>query len=188
MKRVIIVHGWSGHPKEAWFPWLKKELEKRGFNVEVPKMPNTDHPKIKTWVPFLAKLVGKPDKDTYLVGHSIGCQAILRYLETINTRIGGAVFIAGWLTLHGLETRKEKQIATYWLGTPIDFKKVKKSANKIVAIFSDNDPYVPLENVNMFKERLGAKTIMVKKKGHLGAHDKVTRLPVALEELLKMAK
>ncbi len=49
--------------------------------VQVPAMPNTAEPKIETWVPFLEKLVGKPDKDTYLVGHSIGCQTILRYLD-----------------------------------------------------------------------------------------------------------
>ena len=31
-----MVHGWDGNPNNHWFPWLKKELEKRGFEVHVP--------------------------------------------------------------------------------------------------------------------------------------------------------
>jgi len=50
MKRVIIVHGWYGYPHEGWFPWLKKVLEDKGYSVEVPEMPDTDHPKIDEWV------------------------------------------------------------------------------------------------------------------------------------------
>lgn len=190
MKRVIIVHGWSGHPKEAWFPWMKKELEKRGFNVEVPKMPNTDHPKIKSWVPFLAKIVGKSNKDTYLVGHSIGCQTILRYLASLpkDVKIGGVLFVAGWFKLSNLGTEEERKVAKPWLNTAINFAKVRLHTKKFAAIFSDNDPYVPLENVKMFKEKLGAKTIMVRKKGHMGGDDKVTKLPIALKELLKMTR
>src|SRR3972149_7057895 len=95
MKRVFIVHRWGGSPTADWYPWLKKELEKKGFVVFVPEMPTPDAPKIKSWVETLRKAVGSPDKDTYLVGHSIGCQTILRYLETLrlNERVGGVVFV-----------------------------------------------------------------------------------------------
>ena len=61
-KRVFIIHGWEGYPEEAWFPWLKKELETRGFEVFVPSMPDSGNPKIEVWVPFLKNLVGKCDK------------------------------------------------------------------------------------------------------------------------------
>jgi len=54
-KRVYIVHGWGGSPKNDWVPWAKKELEKSGFLVYTPKMPDTENPKINVWVPYLAK-------------------------------------------------------------------------------------------------------------------------------------
>ena len=97
MKRVFIVHGWGGRPDEAWFPWIKKELEDKGYKVFIPAMPETDEPKMELWIPFLSQLVGKPDLNTFFVGHSIGCQAIIRYLETLpeGVKIGGAVFVAG---------------------------------------------------------------------------------------------
>ncbi|MFA5887673.1 MAG: alpha/beta hydrolase [Candidatus Nanoarchaeia archaeon] len=187
-KQVFIIHGWGGNPEEGWFPWLKKELEKKRFHVEIPHMPDTDNPKIESWVSFLKKTIKNPDKDTYFVGHSIGCQTILRYLQGINAKIGGTVFVAGWITLKGLETDEEWAIAKPWIETPIDFGKVKKSMNKCAAIFSGNDPFVPIDNSNVFKENLGAKIIIEKQKGHFSGSDNVKELPSALKELLDMMK
>ncbi|PIN87901.1 hypothetical protein COV12_01405 [Candidatus Woesearchaeota archaeon CG10_big_fil_rev_8_21_14_0_10_32_24] len=81
MQEVFIVHGWGGFPEEVWFPWLKEELEKKNFKVTILEMPNSEEPKIDVWVSYLKEKVGAPSLDTYFVGHSIGCQTILRYSE-----------------------------------------------------------------------------------------------------------
>lgn len=187
-KRVFIIHGWAGHPEECWFLWLKEELEKQGIEAEVPLMPNAEVPKIDEWVPFLDKLVKTPDKDTYLVGHSIGVQTILRYLEKINIPIGGVLAVAGFYTLNEstFEDEEDKKTTQPWLDTQIDNEKARKNAGRITAIFSDNDPYVPLENIDYFKKRLGAKTITVKNKGHIGGSDNIEKYPLILEELIKL--
>jgi len=189
-KRVFIIHGWESSPSEGWFPWLKKELEKRDFQTKVPAMPETDYPRIDIWVPFLAKLVKNPDKDTYFVGHSIGCQTIMRYLETINGKIGGAVFVGGWVSLTpmAIRSQEDREIVKPWLEKPIDFEKVKKATRNFVAIFSDNDPFVPLENSKTYKKKLGAKIIIQHNKGHFSGSDNIKKLPVVLRELIKMAK
>ena len=87
-------------------------LEDKGYSVEVPEMPDTYHPKIDEWVNKLKEVVGTPDKDTILVGHSIGCQTIMRYLESVD-EIGGVVFVAGFfnLTKKSFESGEEKEIA-----------------------------------------------------------------------------
>ena len=107
--KAHIIHGWSGFPEEAWFPGVKRALEAKGFEVSIPAMPNTDEPRIEEWVGFLKEHV-KPDETTYLIGHSIGCQTILRYLEQLDTKIAGAVFVAGFFNLieKSLETQEEK--------------------------------------------------------------------------------
>ncbi len=190
MKRIFIVHGWGGTPQEGWFPWLKKELEKKHFYVEAPSMPETEHPRIETWIPYLTNVVGKADKDTYFVGHSIGCQTILRYLEKINTKIGGVVLVAPWLHLDEKTIREEGEesilIAKSWIKTPINFKKIKKLNKNFVAFFSDNDPFVPLSDSNIFKKQLNAKILLEKQKGHFSGSDKINQLPLVLEELLKI--
>jgi predicted alpha/beta hydrolase family esterase len=189
VKRVIIVHGWGGYPEECWFPWLKKELEKKGFIVIIPQMPNADTPRIETWVPHLAKTVGTPDNDTFLVGHSMGCQTILRYLQGIGGKVGGAVFVGGFFQkLTNLESEEEEKIAEPWLTTPLDFPKIKNAAEKFIAIFSENDPYVPLENAKDFEKKLGAKIVFVKNKGHMGASDNCPRLPEALNAVLDLSR
>jgi len=189
-KRVFIIHGWEGYPEEGWFPWLKKELENKNFQVQVPAMPNPEHPKIEEWVSFLERLVGEPDEETFFVGHSIGCQTILKYLETLpeNIKIGGVIFVAGWVNLVNLSGPEEEKIAEPWLKTPIQWDKVIQHTNNFVAIFSDNDQWVPLTDSEIFKEKLGAKIIIEHEKGHFSGSDNVTEIPTVLNELLKMVK
>ena len=188
-KRVFLVHGWDGNPNNCWFPWLKKELEKRDFEVIIPKMPNPSEPEIDSWVSKLKEVVGKTDEDTYLIGHSIGCQTIMRYLEKLDdkNKVNGIIFVAGFFNLPYLETEEEKVIAEPWL-EPINTEKVKKAVNNIVAIFSDDDPDVPFSDSNLFKSRLNAKIIMEHKKGHFSDDAGVKELPVALKELLRISK
>jgi len=187
-KRIFIIHGWAGYPEEGWFLWLKEKLVKQGFKTEVPLMPNAEAPNINKWVSFLENFVGTPDQNTYFVGHSIGVQTILRYLEKVNIRVGGILAVAGFysLTDDAFEDEEDKRTIKPWLETPIDNEKVKKNVNKMTAIFSDNDPYVPIDNAEYFKERLGAKTIVVNGKGHMGGSDNIKEYPLILEELMEL--
>src|SRR3990167_8494541 len=101
MKRIFIVHGWGGYPGEGWFPWLKKELETRGFVVSIPQLPDAENPRIEGWVAKLAETVNVPDENTYFVGHSIGCPTIAHYLQSLpaGVMVGGAVknFYRAWV-------------------------------------------------------------------------------------------
>ena len=187
-KRVFIIHGWDGHPDEGWFPWLKTELEKNGFRVYVPSMPEPAEPKIEAWVSHLSKTVGDIDENTYFVGHSIGCQAILRYIEKLQKPIGGAVCVAGFLNSSNLATDEENKIAKPWLETPIDYEKIKKNAGKITAIFSDDDESVGLENKDLFEKLLDAKTIIAHNKGHFSDDAGIKELPSALDAVLEISE
>jgi len=180
MKKAYLIHGWGGGPEsEGWFGWLKNELEKKGFEVNVPRMPNTESPKIKGWVNKLNEIVN-PDVNTYFVGHSIGCQAILRYLEKLpeDKKIGGAVFVAGWfnLTKETYECKEDKEIARPWIETPIDLEKVKKHTKNFFAIFSNTDPYVPVSDSKIFKEKLGAKVIIKNNEEHFNLTEKIPEI------------
>lgn len=186
--KAYIIHGWRGSPEEGWLSWLKKELEKRGFKVKSLAMPNTNEPKIKKWLDHLSK-IAKPDENTMMVGHSMGCQAILRYLEKLpkDIKIRAAIFVASFVNLtdKAFEDEEDRKIAKPWLETPIDFEKVKKHCDNFITIFSDNDPYVPLSDSKIFKDRLNAKIIIEKNKGHFTEEDEIFSLPIVLKEILK---
>ena len=191
-KHVFIIHGWDGDPEEGWFPWLKRELKARGFLATALAMPNPRRPIIDEWVGAIRKAVGAANRDIFLVGHSIGAQAILRYIESLpdDQRIGGAVFIAGWVTLTSAayEQEGDEETARPWLETPINWERVKQHAGGFTAIFSDGDPFVLIADVEIFKQKLGADIIIAHGKSHFSGSDGVVELPKALEAILKYAE
>ena len=191
-KKVYIIHGWDGHPNEGWFPWLKSELEKKGFQVTIPQLPQPEEPRISRWIPTLIKAVENPDEQTYFVGHSMGCQVIARYLETLpeGIQVGGAVFVAGFFkSLTNIEKNETSQKLTKeWLETSIDLKKIKSKLKGSMAIFSDDDPYVPLDNQEEFRDLLESKIIVEHGKGHFSGSTGTTFLISALDALLEISK
>ncbi len=181
-KRVFIIHGWEGTPESNWFPWLKEQLESRGFEPIVPIMPNTNNPVSSEWLAYLKKVVGKADRNTYLIGHSLGVIAILKFLESIppEQKIGGAVLVAGFSESLGIPETES------FFTESLDHEKVKESAGKFIAINSDNDPYVPLKKGEILRDKLGAEFIVVPKGSHLNEGAGFTKLPIVLESILKI--
>ncbi len=184
MNKAIIVHGWSGSPEEPMLAWIRERFEEKGFSVFSPYMPNPDEPEIEAWVRKLDEVADHVDEETYFIGHSIGCQAILRYLERLprDAKIGHCILIAPWIELTGLgEEEGAEEIARPWIETPINFERIKHRCDNFVAIFSENDPYVPLSNVVLFQEKLGAKTLILKDRGHFDPDSGIDELPEILD-------
>ncbi len=179
MKKVYIVHCWDGKCDDGWYPWLDNELTKKGIEVMRFNMPHTESPVIDEWVSELSKHVNVLDKDTFFIGHSIGCQTIMRYLEKKDvTEIGGILFVAPWLDLlpAALADEESKATAEPWLNTPIDFEKIKKFTSNIRCLFSDNDYFVDVKQRDVFQEKLKVQTFLVHACGHISADDGVYEL------------
>lgn len=187
-KKVINIHGWEGYPEEGWRPWLKKELTKRDFEVINPAMPDTKNPKLTKWLSHLEKVIKTPDKNIYLIGHSLGCITILRYLENLKDKqkIGGAVLIAGFS--ENLKYSGYKNELISFFKTPINWNKVKEHCNKFVVIHSEDDPYVSIKHAHILRNNLNAKTILQKGMKHYSGDDGIKKLPIVLESLLKISK
>lgn len=187
MKRVFIIHGWSGSPKNDWLPWLADRLKSKGFDVIVPEMPTADFPKIKPWVGKLNKIVGRPKNDDIFIGHSIGCQTILRFLENLDDscQVDKVILVAPWLKLTNLESDEENKIAEPWSKKPIDFNKVKSKSKTFFTMFSDNDPYVSLKaNIKVFKQKLNPKIVIQENKGHFSQDDGILKIPEIVKFVL----
>lgn len=183
MKRVILVHGWSGSPTEHWFPWIKSELEKKGYNVDAPFMRTHNEPVIEEWISHLEEMAGNYDENTVFVGHSIGCQAILRFIEKAGKKARGAVFVAGWFDLENMETLEEEVIARPWIETSVDLERMRELLPKSSLIISDNDPYGAFEFNKMKFAELGSKIVVIHNAGHLTSEDGFNKLPEVLEEI-----
>lgn len=187
MKCAYLVHGWGGRPDSGFRPWLKKQLEKEGYEVVVPALPDTGKPLIEKWVPCLQSVIRDPDENTVLVGHSLGGPAVLRYLETLpdGVHVGKTVLVAPVVdAIMGLSP-EETAFSKPWFETPIDVEKVRRSAGKMIGFFSDDDHWVPIESGKIFKERYGATTIIEHHMGHYSEESGVSEVPTILKAILE---
>jgi len=181
-KRVFIIPGLGATPADNWFPWLKEEFLKLGIETVVPAMPNIQKPEQLEWLAHLSKIIGKPDSQTFLIGHSLGSTLILRYLENLSVgqKVGGAILVAGPISSVGLY-----EIENFFK-KEFDFKKIKQAAKKIVLIYSDNDPLVPKSHGEKLQEKLGGKLYLIPRGNHLCEGDGFFRFPIALKEILEI--
>src|SRR2546426_9728830 len=103
-------------------PWLKEQLELKGFTVAAPAMPRTEAPAIGAWISHLRREVGETGEAAYYVGHSIGCQTIMRHLEQLPAggTARGATFVAPRFGLTH-PTAEGGPLAQAWIRTSIDF-------------------------------------------------------------------
>ncbi len=177
-KRVIIVHGWEASPNSNWLPWLKSMLEARNISVSVPRMPDAANPKQDQWLRALSQSAKEPDENYFFVGHSLGCMAILRYLEGLKheDKVGGAILVAGFTDDLGY-----KELGDFFI-RPINWESINDHCKKFVVIASSNDEYVPLKHSDILKEKLNAKVLIQPRMGHFN----IAELHVALNELLKL--
>jgi predicted alpha/beta hydrolase family esterase len=192
-KRAFIIHGYQGYPEEAWQPWLKAELEKRGWAVWLPAMPRPDHPVMAEWIGLLDRLVGEPDDQTVLVGHSLGVQVVLRYLERIAAKgqaVRKIVLIAGafpsGMTAEQADARTGGDaVLRPWLTLGVDGEKVNRATGACTVILSDNDPIIPFEQARAsFVSHLRCEIVVEPGKGHFNEDDHLTELPAALSAVL----
>lgn len=154
---VLIVPRWAGTPDADWYPWLVEELGARRVSARVVPMPEPDAPAIGPWLAALNGAVEAPER-TVLVGHSIGCQAILRYAAATGRPIGGAVLVAAWWWAN-----VDWVALKPWVSEPYDVAAARKAIAKATVLISDNDPYTPETEANRsaWEARLGAAVTVV---------------------------
>ncbi len=177
MKNALILHGTGATPDSNWFTWLKDQLEKQGYRVWLPQLPNSDRPNMQTYVKFLLSSDFKFNKDTIIIGHSSGAVATLGLLSKLRTPIKTSYLVSafkdslGWDALDDLFTEK------------IDYKKAGQNAEKIVFLHSDNDPYCPLEHAKHLLKQVDGELVVIKGQGHFNTENspKYTKFPELLD-------
>lgn len=148
-------------------------------------MPNTDHPEESEWVAELRSTIGETGgDDIYLIGHSLGCITILKYLETLrdDQKIKACVFVAGFTRrFRGYSGGHES-----FFTKALDMEHIKTRVDTIIAIQSEDDSNVGFEELKEFEDKLGARTIAVTGMGHFGSADGVFEVPLVRDILVEL--
>lgn len=164
MKNAVILHGTGGTDQSFWFPWLKKELEQKEYNVSIPLLPDTDHPDLEKWLPVA--LQQTYTEETVLIGHSAGGPLQLSVLENINVKIKQAILVAGYARPKG-----EKKDAEKILQPTYNWQKIANSVGDLIFINSNNDPWGcnDIEGRYMLDNVGKGKLIIPLNEGHMGS-------------------
>ncbi|MFL5345598.1 MAG: RBBP9/YdeN family alpha/beta hydrolase [Hyalangium sp.] len=182
-RSLVIVPRWAGRPDTDFYVWLEAKLREapQGFSsVRTLDMPNPAQPTIPGWVGALSAAVGPtPAPSTVLMGHSVGCQAVIRYLATLPPGhvIDGVLLVAAWW-----DVDKPWESLVPWVETPVDLERVRAAARRFVVLLSDNDPFTSnyVRNRRLWEERLGATVLLAPGARHFNN----PREPAVLEALL----
>jgi predicted alpha/beta hydrolase family esterase len=169
MKKAIILHAWYSKPEDDWYPWLKEKLEEKGYEVCLPKIPTMkdDYPNMNKQLTFIENLL-KIDKETVIIGHSLGCLLAMRLAEKYVLK--KMILIAGW-DFDDLTTNHK----SFWQNK-LNHDLIKKNVKEIYCVTSDNDPYITLFQVREMSKRLEAKCIVIKKGGHFATTEKTKQI------------
>ena len=187
MKKVFMVHGFKGEPNGGWRPWLMGELAKQDIYACALPMPNPDAPKKEDWIKTISVAVGNPNEEIFLIGHSLGVPAILRYLETLqsNQKIGGAVLVSG--PISKIE-RNGYSYVNDFLNEPFNFKHIIGVCKNLAVIHGVDDPTVPFKEAEELSKNLCCELIPVQNGKHLNGSAGKYELPQALEILKDFIK
>jgi predicted alpha/beta hydrolase family esterase len=165
MKNASLFHGQGCNPTQFWLPYIKDYLEKNGYSVWLPQLPNTDNADLKDWLPYSLSH-GHYNFETVLIGHSAGCALILSILERIDVKIKLAVLVSGYTTNFPKEEYEPILQSSY------DWTKIRNNCEKFIIINSDNDPWgYDDKHGKILQEHLGGELIILHDKGHLGSSE-----------------
>lgn len=182
MKTAIIIHGTYGNPNENWFPWLKTELEKIGYEVYVPEFPTPENQNLESWLEVFSDLSKNINSETILIGHSVGASFILSILERQDKPIFRAAFlVSGFLGL--LNNEEFDNLNREFVTKKFDWDKVKRGAQEIYMYHSSNDPYVPIEKAYELSANLDIKPIIIENAGHFNEKSGYKEFPKLLLDI-----
>ncbi|CAF1500144.1 unnamed protein product [Rotaria magnacalcarata] len=163
-QRIVIVPGMGCVPVQEcnWYSWLQQELEKDStgqFSVILEDMPDPYTARESHWLPFIRNTL-KVDEKTILVGHSSGCEAIMRLLE--KEKVHGVILVAACHT--DLNDENERKSGYY--NRPWDWDTIRTNTHWIVQLHSPTDKLIPVAEGRFVADKLKSEYMELERRGH----------------------
>ncbi len=178
---VYMFHGYTSFAADHWFPWLEERVEHQlGIPFKKLNFPDSNHPDPEIWSAYCDREIQSEGQLT-LVGHSLGCIQVLRYIEQHNISQLNVLLVSGFdepiWTLPSLDA---------FTAHPVDYTNVLPKISRVTVISAMNDTSVPYPYTLAMARHLHAKFVLMPTGHHFTdtGHDK--QLPIAFEELRQL--
>ncbi len=167
-QNYFLIHGSFGSPFSNWIPYLRKNIENKGFEVYTPDLPTgVGKQNFKNWS-FVMKAYVDANlihENTTIFAHSIAPVFVCKFLVEHHISVKRLVFICGFNQYFGIDEAYDEVNKTMYFDS---FKEIKKYCNDIICYYTDNDPYVPYDVEREFAS-IATKKFVVPGGGYLNA-------------------
>lgn len=166
----INIPGLHNSNEEHWQTHLE-QLNPKGFIRIIQK--NWDEPDCTTWINQIEhELKNFNHSELILIGHSIGCIAILKWFEKFKHIIKGALLVAP-------SDSESDKYPSYING----FSPIPKETLPFptIVVASNNDHVTEIERSREFAKNWGSKLIILKNAGHIEPKSGYGEWPLVLE-------
>ena len=153
---IIPGNGCSPVQRANWYSWLATSLAPilPDFDIILKDMPDPLEAKEVYWLPFIEENIKSYGKK-YLVGHSSGTEAIMRYIE--KNQVDGAFLVSGCVSdLGSVHERISGYYPQQMDGSVREWRwdLMKKNCGFIVHVGAEDDQFIPILEMREIRDKL----------------------------------
>lgn len=163
MKKAVILHAMEQTSKGHWYPWLKAQLEQRGYEVWVPDLPNNFYPSVEE-VKELLLSTSWDFEDNLIIGHSSGSLQVLYVLQNLpaKVQVNTAVMVSTFdHALPGMEMQHQNLFSVVY-----EPELITQHAKHRLFVHAEDDPWCPLEGAQDWCQKVQGDLITFQSGGH----------------------
>lgn len=180
---IYIVHGIIATSQSNWYPWLERKVSEKGIFIKTLNMPNSDQPILHEWMEYLNKELSSLNENTILIGHSLGCVAILNYLNSQkNLKIKAAIWVSGFIEKTPISQVQE------FVDVQLNYQKINKQIQYQIAITAKDDDIIPYTYTKEMETKLDINTFVLETGKHFIDRDRYTTFPFLLDQIDNIVK
>lgn len=166
----ILIPGLHNSGEEHWQSHLEREAPGAYYRI---CQENWDEPDCPTWIAQIEReLHAFNHAELILIGHSIGCMAVVKWFERYGHSIKGALLVAP-------SDAERPDYPTYIRGfAPIPRFKLPFPS---IVVASTNDHVTSLERSTAFAAQWGSRLVVLENAGHIEAKSGFGAWPLGAE-------
>lgn len=149
--------------KGHWYPWIKSEFEKLGYEVWVPDLPNANMPNNREVADLLLGS-GWDFDGSLVIGHSSGAMQLLYLLQNLDegVAVSTAVMVSAFdRPVPGMEVQ---HIGLF--SEPYNYDAIQNHAKSRIFIHGVDDPWCPLQGARNLARHTNSEMVEINGGGH----------------------
>lgn len=184
MRTALFIHGTNGTSSNHWFPWLKKELESRGYTVIAPDFPIGPDQNFESWYSTFKSVASKLDRDSIIVAHSMGVPFALKIIERSLLPYEACFFVGGFFEPYNDD--EDAKVTASFVSEPFDFAQIRKNCKRFFIYASEDDDVVHVKLSENLADNLNEDPILFDDAGHFTEEDGYTEFEDLLIDILSL--